>query len=605
MSQLRDDTRHLPALPAVFALICSQPKAFWVFSLFHILALLMRILPGWIEKSIFDTLSGAAPARVNIWTLVAFYASAEIFRLVLTFGDIWSDVTFRYLTGGLMRRNLFAAILSRRLDQPLPVSSGDAIARFRDDVDELADFPLWLPHMFGEIVSSAVAIAIMASINLEITLFIFLPIAGTMVVSRLAWHKIKTYTDESRAAASRVTGFLGEIFHSVQAIQVATAESNVIARLDQLSSLRRNKTVRLRVFSALLESLYGTTASIGIGMVLLLSGQAIASGTFTVGDFALFVYYLWFTTEIPLDLGTFYGDYRAQEVSITRMLQLVHPLPATVLVEDKRKTAGVVKSAESQTTRPGDRLRDMELRNFSSFYSGYLENSQRVKGIEGVNLKIERGSLTVVTGRIGSGKSTLLRAILGLLPLSNGEICWNGNTVDDPATWFRPPRCAYTPQSPRLFSETLRENIALGWPINEAGLERAIWQGVLEGDIKLMERGPQTLIGPRGLRLSGGQVQRCAAARMFARNAELYLIDDVSSALDLNTEHSLWERFLSQPDITSMVVTHRRMLLQRADQVIVMQDGQVVGQGVLEQLLESCAEMRRLWEQSSEEESKT
>lgn len=140
------------------------------------------------------------------------------------------------------------------------------------------------------------------------------------------------------------------------------------------------------------------------------------------------------------------------------------------------------------------------------------------RGVRGIDLSLHRGSFTVITGQIGSGKSTLLRALLGLLPHTVGEIRWNGMPVDDPAAWFRPPRCAYTPQTPRLFSDTLRANILLGLA-DDRNLLPALAQAVLETDVAVLERGLNTVVGPRGVRLSGGQVQRSAAARMLVRTA--------------------------------------------------------------------------------------
>src|SRR5262249_10817442 len=145
-------------------------------------------------------------------------------------------------------------------------------------------------------------------------------------------------------------------------------------------------------------------------------------------------------------------------------------------------------------------------------------------------------------GRIGSGKTTLLRVLLGLLPKQAGELRWNGELIDDPNQILRPPRCAYTSQVPRLFSETLRQNILLGLPADKVDLLNAIHLSVMEPDVAALERGLDTLVGPRGVRLSGGQVQRAAAARMFVREPELLVFDDLSSALDVETERTLWER---------------------------------------------------------------
>ena len=154
---------------------------------------------------------------------------------------------------------------------------------------------------------------------------------------------------------------------------------------------------------------------------------------------------------------------------------------------------------------------------------------------------MQRGDFVVVTGRVGSGKSTLVRMLSGLLNPDSGEICWNGQPVHDPAAFFRPPRSAYTAQVPRLFSEPLRDNILLGLPEDQVDLPGAIDASVLEPDVAELEKGLDTLVGPRGVRLSGGQVQRAAAARMFVRDPELLVFDDLSSALDVETEQAAVE----------------------------------------------------------------
>ncbi|MEZ4727681.1 MAG: ABC transporter ATP-binding protein [Caldilineaceae bacterium] len=589
----------MSTLAFVWALIRKRPLAYLGYTIGWSLFSLLYLVPGLVEQRIFDTLTGARAATQSVWTLLAFFVTAEVVRVLARYVVYRSDLVFQESLRNMLRLNLLQAVLQRPGALPLPLSTGEAISRFNNDVAEVKDFPLWFPDMLGKLLFAAVALVIMARINLTMTLVAVIPGLLGLWIARIAWARLLRAYEASALARDGVQGFLGEIFGAVQVVKVTDSTDHVIRHFHGINETRRKAQVQEKLYNYLAHATSEQVTQLGIGLILLLAGLGIRNGTFSVGDFALFMYYIWFITYFFRDCGSFVGDYQTQAVSLARIEELAQTGVRAALLPDRPIYLNEDPPPLPQPVkRPADSLAMLTVRGLT------YRHPSSGRGIEDVELALPRDSFTVITGRVGAGKSTLLRTLLGLLPKERGAILWNEVPVADPTTFFKPPHCAYTPQVPRLYSESLRDNILMGIPADDKAqaspLPQAIYAAVLEQDIGQLEQGLDTVVGPRGVKLSGGQIQRAAAARMFVRDAELLVFDDLSSALDVETERTMWERLFTRRNgedaPTCLVVSHRRAALQRADQIIVLKDGRVEDEGRLDELLARCTEMQRLWQ---------
>ncbi|GAA1851366.1 ATP-binding cassette domain-containing protein [Myceligenerans crystallogenes] len=365
---------------------------------------------------------------------------------------------------------------------------------------------------------------------------------------------------KSSAARARFGRALVSALDSARTVKLAARTSEVHEHLRQVDGGRVRAAIFEHRVYTVLEGVPGVVLQAGVvvAWILLLQGTwDLATTLMVAGAVAGFG---WFgmvagmvVTEAP---GT--RNWQKATSRFAGGVDLVN------------RTDGVdLHTGAAPAPEPGPRepLDHLELRGLTAVHD------DGTIGVSDVDLTVRRGELVLLLGQVGSGKSSLLSSLAGLME-HTGEIRWNETEVTDAQLFLRPGQVAYVAQIPRVLSGTFADNVRLD---HDRELDGPVEAARLAPDIA-DAGGPHSLVGHRGVRLSGGQVQRLALARALAADAELLLADDVSSALDAATEIELWEA-LRERGTTVIGATSKRAALARADRVVVLDEGRIAATG--------------------------
>jgi ATP-binding cassette, subfamily B, bacterial len=548
-----------------------EPRSFWSGYLLFVLFFTFPVLSGWLLGRGFNALSTGHNSRV--YWIAGALVFVEVARMSTIHAGalMWTRAWVHMQS--LLRANLLKAqVASGGPEAGQPVgSAGEAITHFRDDVEDVTMFIDGFVDISAGVVFTVLAGLVLGSVDGRAALVLLIPLVGVAMATRTLDSRIKRYRASDRVAASAVSGLLGDVMAAATTVKVNNAIEPTIAHLRKLVDARRRTAVRDRVLDESVWAFSQGAADVGLGLVLLTAAGGMASGKFSVGELAIFSAYLGWLSFLPRMVGRMLARRKQVAVAFDRMSVLVADADVSNTVTDRDLPIGIRQTrTRPQTYRPERVPLDvLDVRHLTASYATGA-------GVHDISFSVRRGDFIVLTGPIGSGKSTLLRALLGLAHQADvaGDVVWNGHVLADRAAFLIPPIAAFLPQVPQLISDSVADNIALGI-VDDEQLSLALELAAVRADIDEMPEGANTLIGPRGLRLSGGQRQRVATARALVHSPELVVLDDLSSALDIETELQLWSN-LAAAGITVLAVSHRAVAFDRADQVLHLQNGRLV-----------------------------
>ena len=532
-----------------------------------------------VLKNLVDSLEPTqAVLMVPAFLLLAYGALRFLTTL---FGEL-RDVVFARVIQNTMRnaalevfKHLHKLSLRFHLDRQMGGLSRD-IERGVSGIRFLMNFMLFniLPTLFEiTLVITILAQRFDARFSIVIILTLSTYIGLTLLITewRMAFRRKMNLMD-SKANTSAIDSLI-----NYETVKYFNNEEYELDRYDASMRQWEKAAVRSTTSLSLLNSVQGLVIATGVTVLMFMAAEEVVNGVMTVGDLVMVNAFL-LQLFIPLNfLGFVYREIRHSLADMERMFRL---LKTPAEVEDKQDAG------------------DLQLSQASvSFEDVGFSYDQRRQVLKNVSFKIPAGKTVAVVGHSGAGKSTLSRLLYRFYDVSEGAILIDNQDLRDVSQQSLRRAIGIVPQDTVLFNDSIYYNIAYGRPgAEKEEVIKAAKHAHIHGFIESLPDGYDTMVGERGLKLSGGEKQRVAIARTILKAPEILVFDEATSALDSATEKNIQQELDAiSTDTTTLIIAHRLSTVQHADLILVMENGQISEQGKHAELLEMGGVYSHMW----------
>lgn len=547
----------------------------------QLLAGLLMILLAQAAGSMIPMLTGEAvnaidPSAPQLGDRLGLIHGYVIQIAALALGMAVCNHFMRRLTGGAsagieydIRKQYFAHLLKMPLSFYQQQSTGDLMSRATNDLNAVRIFFTYGLRSLAEALAILFfSIAMMVAIDWRLALFVLvpMPIFSLLLIrmASLVHNRFRTIQD----FFGHISTFIQENVAGIRIVKAYAQGPSQLAAFDELNQEYLQKNYHLTRTHAVYHPMSAVISSVGLGLILWFGGKQVIAGNLSLGDFVAFNGYLTMLIRPLSFIGWVIDRFQRSLVAMRRINEIMEIQPE---IRD-RAPALLLKGKEVEGR--------VSFRNLDFSYG----DSPVLRGID---LEIPAGSTLGVVGRVGAGKTTLARLIPRLIEAGPSQLLIDGTPVEEwPLEELR-QAIGYVSQSPFLFSDTIRANLAYGAPdASEEQILLAAEQAQLRQDVEAFPDGFGTLIGERGVTLSGGQKQRGTLGRALILQPRILILDDALSAVDTHTEEAILGHLRQvMKGRTTLLIAHRISTLRDADHIVVLDEGRITEQGGHEQLL--------------------
>ncbi len=539
----------------------------WYFIAISILLVIINItryLPVKILGKIIDLYPNASQ---NMQTIINYFiAFGVIIIMDISFRLFW--LFFRKKIIFKMEKDLRDIIFSRFLNLKIiglqKTKNGELMSYLTKYVKDIREaFSSFINSFIRLIIVLILLSSFMFQINTKLTLFVYIPMVIDFVIIYILKEIIKNKQEKAQKSFTKLSEFVQESTDSIRVTKAFNGENKNIKEFIKKSKELKKDNIAVSVYSALLYISIFTCFGVCFGISAIYGTKLVVANTITVGEFIIFNDFI---NEIIWPLIWFprlITNMKNAQVAVFKLDEL-YKLPVEELTEKKEKLNGNIK-----------------IQNLSF---KHIDNKEALKNI---NINLKQGETLGIIGTIGSGKTTIANILLKIYDIENNKVFIDGKDINQINTYELRDSFCYITQESFLFSDTLKNNITLfNDRFSDEQIMKSLKYAGLEEDIKNMEYGIETIVGEKGITLSGGQRQRVAIARAFLYNQNLIIFDDSFSAIDNKTEKNILKNIKEiLKDKTRIIISNRISDVNFADNIIVLDEGQIVQEGKHEDLI--------------------